>query len=123
MRERVCGSRLLWATATDYLQSMRWPDVSPVLLDPSTQEAAHALGEKHTGLAKVLENAGVKEQHDIAGLKQAMQASDSACDVFHLSGIRRLSLIVIHEGSAAREIRRRSTYSTATLILRILKDV
>lgn len=33
----------------------------------------HALGEKHSGLAKVLENAGVKEQHDVAELKQKMQ--------------------------------------------------
>lgn len=33
----------------------------------------HALGEKHSGLAKVLEISGVKELHDIAGLKQVMQ--------------------------------------------------
>ena len=33
----------------------------------------HALGEKHSGLGRVLENAGVKELHDIAGLKQSMQ--------------------------------------------------
>lgn len=33
----------------------------------------HALGDKHTGLAKVLQNSGVKELHDIAGLKQEMQ--------------------------------------------------
>lgn len=37
------------------------------------QEAVHALGEKQSGLSTVLANAGVKEQHDIAGLKQAMQ--------------------------------------------------
>lgn len=33
----------------------------------------HALGDKHTGLAKVLEKSGVKELYDIAGLKQQMQ--------------------------------------------------
>lgn len=37
------------------------------------QESVHALGEKHTGLGKVLINAGVRETHDLAGLKQAMQ--------------------------------------------------
>ncbi|CAM9686329.1 unnamed protein product [Pylaiella littoralis] len=41
-----------------------------------TEEAVHALGEKHSGLGKVLENAGVRETHDIAGLKQAMQTCD-----------------------------------------------
>ncbi|CAM9203341.1 unnamed protein product, partial [Laminaria digitata] len=41
-----------------------------------TEEAVHALGEKHSGLGRVLENAGVKELHDIAGLKQSMQACD-----------------------------------------------
>lgn len=40
---------------------------------PCLQEAVHALGEKHSGLGRVLENAGVKELHDIAGLKQSMQ--------------------------------------------------
>lgn len=40
------------------------------------QEAVHALGEKHSGLGKVLENAGVRETHDIAGLKQAMQVGN-----------------------------------------------
>lgn len=33
----------------------------------------HALGEKHSGLGKVLVNAGVRETFDVAGLKQAMQ--------------------------------------------------
>ena len=33
----------------------------------------HALGDKHTGLAKVLEDAGVKERHDMAELKKTMQ--------------------------------------------------
>lgn len=40
------------------------------------QESVHALGEKHTGLGKVLINAGVREAHDIAGLKQAMQVNN-----------------------------------------------
>lgn len=38
----------------------------------------HALGEKHTGLGKVLINTGVRETHDIAGLKQAMQVNNRA---------------------------------------------
>ncbi|CAM9745019.1 unnamed protein product [Scytosiphon promiscuus] len=41
-----------------------------------TEEAVHALGEKHSGLGKVLVNAGVRETHDVSGLKQAMQACD-----------------------------------------------
>eukprot|EP00903_Cladosiphon_okamuranus_P014299 g13281.t1 len=41
-----------------------------------TEESVHTLGEKHTGLWKVLINAGVRETHDLAELKQAMQACD-----------------------------------------------
>eukprot|EP00752_Nemacystus_decipiens_P002861 g2662.t1 len=41
-----------------------------------TEESVHALGEKHTGLGKVLIDAGMRETHDVAGLKQAMQACD-----------------------------------------------
>lgn len=42
----------------------------------------HALGEKHSGLARVLESAGVKELHDIAGLKQSMQVQYLASEIF-----------------------------------------
>lgn len=46
----------------------------------------HALGEKHSGLGRVLESAGVKELHDIAGLKQSMQVPVTARGVFGWTG-------------------------------------
>lgn len=57
---------------------------------PWLQESVHALGEKQSGLAKVLENAGVKEPHDIAGLKQTMQVKPVRFGVRHFN-VRQLS--------------------------------
>ncbi|CAM9535790.1 unnamed protein product [Ectocarpus fasciculatus] len=41
-----------------------------------TEEAVHALGEKQSALGKVLITAGVREPHDIAGMKQDMKSCD-----------------------------------------------
>ncbi|CAN0449853.1 unnamed protein product, partial [Ectocarpus sp. 12 AP-2014] len=41
-----------------------------------TEEAVHALGEKQSALGKVLINAGVREPHDMAGMKQDMKSCD-----------------------------------------------
>lgn len=69
----ACSVRLLPVTnATVSLSLSRLPPLRRVCRAAS-QEAVHALGEKHSGLGKVLENAGVRETHDIAGLKQTMQ--------------------------------------------------
>lgn len=44
-------------------------------IDPFVKEAAHALGDKHSGLATTLEKGGVRELHDISGLKHSLQVS------------------------------------------------
>ncbi|CAM9695911.1 unnamed protein product [Ectocarpus sp. 4 AP-2014] len=48
-----------------------------------TEEAVHALGEKQSALGNVLINAGVREPHDIAGMKQDMKVKGVHGRVFN----------------------------------------